>query len=78
MNVGGETTDIAAAGDVGIGGLSLELFVGGGHTCALLSSGAVRCWGMNNSGLLGYGRSDDVGDGVGPSIVVAGDVPVWE
>ena len=42
------------------------------HTCAVLSDGAVRCWGFSAEGALGYGDSQAIGDNESP--VVAGDV----
>jgi len=52
----GTTTRSAVAVDVtglasGVAGLCL----GGAHTCALVESGGVKCWGMNNYGAVGDG-----------------------
>jgi alpha-tubulin suppressor-like RCC1 family protein len=49
---------------------------GAAHTCAVLDAGTLRCWGKGADGRLGYGGVDNVGDGTGPSIQDAGDVPV--
>ena len=38
----------------------------GNHTCARLDNGTVRCWGPGESGRLGYGNTNDIGDGVTP------------
>ena len=34
-----------------------QLSLGGEHSCALLSTGAVRCWGQNQDGQLGVGTN---------------------
>jgi len=62
----------AAAGDVDVGGTVRQIVAGGAHTCALLDSGAVRCWGYGLRGSLGYGDIADIGDDEAPS--QAGDV----
>src|SRR5436853_427597 len=37
----------------------VQVAVGLEHTCALLDSGDVRCWGGGSFGQLGYGSKDD-------------------
>ena len=40
---------------VNLGGTGVAIIAGGSNTCALLSSGVVRCWGHNSVGALGDG-----------------------
>jgi alpha-tubulin suppressor-like RCC1 family protein len=61
-------------GDVNVGGSAVQVAVGQYHTCAVLTSGSVRCWGLGNSGQLGYGNGNWIGDNELPSS--AGDVNV--
>jgi cysteine-rich repeat protein len=70
----GDDEPALSAGAVNVGGPVAQLAVGGSHTCALLVSGAVRCWGENLSGQLGYGNTEDIGDDELP--FAAGDVNV--
>lgn len=44
---------------------AVSVAVGELHSCALLNTGAVRCWGDNEFGQLGLGHADDIGDDVG-------------
>ncbi len=48
-------TTISAANDIRLNEPALKLAVGVGHTCALLLSGSVKCWGTGLSGVLGQG-----------------------
>ena len=40
-----------------------QLVAGFEHTCVFLNDGAVKCWGYGNSGQLGYGDTNNRGDG---------------
>jgi alpha-tubulin suppressor-like RCC1 family protein len=44
--------------DVGRGRRVLSVSAGGGHTCAVLDTDQVKCWGYNASGQLGLGTPD--------------------
>ena len=41
-----------AAGDKAI-----QIALGSKHSCALLNSGIIKCWGDNEFGQLGYGNT---------------------
>jgi cysteine-rich repeat protein len=71
--IGDEETP-ASAGDVDVGGTAVQVTAGSVHTCALLDTGAVRCWGRADDGQLGYGNTFTIGDNETPSS--AGDVDV--
>jgi alpha-tubulin suppressor-like RCC1 family protein len=47
---------------VDVGGIAAAIAVGGNHTCALLTTGVVKCWGDNTLGQLGLGDTEDRGD----------------
>lgn len=63
------------AGDVPLGCTAWQVDTENGHTCALLRNGAIRCWGFNRYGQLGYGHTETIGDDETPADV--GDVDVW-
>lgn len=52
----GDTDDVPGVDRV------LRLFSGGQHNCAIVASGAVRCWGNNEYGELGYGDYAQIGN----------------
>ncbi len=77
FSIGGDE-DPASAGDVNVGGSVTQIAAGGSHNCAVLMGGAVRCWGRNDHGQLGYGhdRSSDDIDAGDMDVADAGDVEV--
>lgn len=58
----GLTMPPRAAGTVEIGGTALGISAGAAHSCALVSPGLVRCWGLADRGQLGTGSRQTVGD----------------
>jgi alpha-tubulin suppressor-like RCC1 family protein len=54
---------------VALGDEVRQVVAGGDHTCALLSKGGVRCWGLGANGRLGYGNTKTIGDDELPTSV---------
>jgi alpha-tubulin suppressor-like RCC1 family protein len=51
--------------DLGTGRIAKAIAAGGRHTCALLDTNQVKCWGFNGSGQLGQGDLRNRGDNPG-------------
>ncbi|CAM9412343.1 unnamed protein product [Pylaiella littoralis] len=51
--------------DLGVDQRVIAVEAGFYHTCALLYVGDVKCWGFGESGQLGQGNSDSIGDAQG-------------
>ncbi len=49
--------DVLAAVDLGAGVVVTAVGVGAAHTCAVLATGAVSCWGAGAAGQLGHGAA---------------------
>jgi alpha-tubulin suppressor-like RCC1 family protein len=63
----GDNETPASAGDIDLGGRAVEISVGRFHSCARMDTGAVRCWGYNVLGQLGYGNTINIGDNETPA-----------
>ncbi|MEQ8571018.1 MAG: hypothetical protein RMA76_39165 [Deltaproteobacteria bacterium] len=61
-DVGADATVPSTLGGVQIGWNDYDVLAGGAHTCARSSAGALRCWGWNSTGQLGYGDAANRGD----------------
>jgi len=64
-----ETPGAAGPVDLGAGRVATALSAGSVHTCALMSGGAVRCWGFGGDGRLGYANTAAIGDDEAPGSV---------
>jgi len=60
MTAAGPTTPV-------LGGVAVELSAQGYFACVRLDDGAVRCWGANDMGQLGYGHTETIGDDEHPA-----------
>jgi alpha-tubulin suppressor-like RCC1 family protein len=75
----GSTSDLSAPGGpvaIGAGRTAAAISAGDAHTCAILDTGAVRCWGFGGGGRLGYASSASVGATPGTLPDTAGPVEV--
>lgn len=63
----GNITSAASAPPIalGAGRTAVAITAGEAHTCAILDTGAVRCWGFGGNGRLGQGSIDSIGDDAG-------------
>jgi len=58
----GDGEPVTSFGYVTVGELATRIAAGGDHTCAILQSGTLRCWGRNDFGQLGHGNTANIGD----------------
>ncbi len=69
-NYVGATDRPESHSDVPLGASALAV-ASGGHTCVLLEGGAVKCFGKNGFGQLGYGHTEAVGRNPSPAAIAA-------
>ena len=70
----GDGEPVTSLGYVTLGGTATHVAAGGDHACALLESGALRCWGKNDFGQLGRGHTHPIGDD--ENVFVGGNVEI--
>ena len=61
-NKGSAAGEMAGLGAVNLIASAIAITAGKQHTCATLIGGALKCWGCNDYGQLGYDSTDNKGD----------------
>jgi alpha-tubulin suppressor-like RCC1 family protein len=61
------TASAAPPVNLGPGRTAVAISAGEAHTCAILDTGAVRCWGFGGNGRLGTDATASIGDTAGES-----------
>ena len=59
----GEMGDNLSYVDLGTGRTAKAISSGSHHNCAILDNDDLKCWGWGGSGQLGYGNTNNLGDG---------------
>ena len=72
-NKGDEAGEMAALAAVNLGAdrTAIAVSTGSYHTCAILDTGDLKCWGANSNGQLGYDSTDSKGDEAGEMAALA-------
>lgn len=72
-NIGDDEQPTGTTAEVILDDGVLAVSPGGDHTCAIMKTHPiwVRCWGRNDLGQLGLGRTDNIGDDEAPTAVPA-------
>ncbi|GAA4720966.1 hypothetical protein Prum_013370 [Phytohabitans rumicis] len=65
--IGDDEVPGAVRVNLGANRTAKAIAAGGRHTCVITDRDKVMCWGNGNSGELGYGDTDDIGDGETPA-----------
>ena len=70
-NIGDNESVGGILGAVSVGGTPVSLAAGSSanHTCAILATGALRCWGLGTLGQLGYANTNNIGDNESPAVL---------